>query len=194
MKFSEDRVCARTASWLLFFVVLFTFPLRLGLIGASLPSLCFPCRLCCCCDICWSSSASPASCFQASLKSPAAPRGRSLMMTDSKRWPRILGTDPDGTSQRVPGTVCQNSAGPGLSKRLSVAESRRRDGCLTQEHNGPLMAPEDPAFLFNLKHVGRFGLMAPVTVVGTLRLMKANETARCSQRPDTGHGSNPATY
>lgn len=33
--------------------------------------------------------------------------------------------------------------------------------------------------------------MAQMTVAGTLRFIKPNETAHCSQQTDTGHRSNP---
>lgn len=50
-----------------------------------------------------------------------------------------------------------------------------------------------PFFLCNLEHEGRFGFTAQMTVAGTLRFIKPNETAHCSQRTDTGHRSNPHT-
>lgn len=45
--------------------------------------------------------------------------------------------------------------------------------------------------LCSLEHVGRFGFTPLMTVVGTLRYIKSNEMAHCSQWMDTGHRSNP---
>lgn len=72
----------------------------------------------------------------------------------------------------------------------------------TQKHNRLLMAGRTlavsgcgfAASFFppsNLEHEGRFGFTAQMTVAGTLRFIKPNETAHCSQRTDTGHRSNP---
>lgn len=114
-------------------------------------------------------------------------------MTDRSWWPGVLWTGPQGGRRRVPTTVCQfsNWAGP-------LQPSQRDPGSIMVAlwSGGPPRVPNPRIAFFSSLQSGARGeawLHASDGSCWHARLIKANETAHCSQRMDTGRGSNRPT-